>query len=460
MNQDNFTMTSEIRVSLKENIAEYFQPTYNSKHTLEVDHGGRCTTKTTKNAIKIIQYMLQYPQLEVVVFRENFAHHRASTMKALIRVMKEVYHMQQGVDYFIHLSPLSISLATGNYIHFGMMSDYEKMKGYEPTPGNFIGILWLFEATEFKGGQLYVEQAKSTYIRGQKPIFKILVEFNTAEHRNNWTYDWLDQVRDEEDTIIRFSTYQNLTPYEQEHWLGEQTIKSIEQLQRLDFKLYEFVYLGIPRVLQGACHPNFDRNKHVKPLDFEPTEICVGIDFGVNDAVVVQVGYFLGITRVHTSTLYYHSNRKTREELDIEDYVDQIVEVLVLLANTHQQLVEVRVDSANKVLTQLLNKHLDVHPYLMVQPVSKTKIRKETSSSIIQERIDCKNLLIQDGRYSVDPKSGELILELESSKYHPVKGTRLDNEVYTVDTLDADDYMLSINIGYMIDDILGGIDDA
>ena len=135
------------QVKIKDIIAPDFWGTFNSKVTHQIDKGGRGSTKTSKNAIKVNTLCLEVDKCSAVIIRRYQNTLRNSVYKEIKRALGRFY-MQENIDYVAYKSPAEIHLNNGNNIYFAGGDDYEKIKGMidEDRP---IKVLWFEELTEF-----------------------------------------------------------------------------------------------------------------------------------------------------------------------------------------------------------------------------------------------------------------------------------------------------------------------
>ena len=76
-------MTTQIK--LKDIIAPHFHKTFKSKITHQIDKGGRGSTKTSKDALKIVYHCLTEGNCSVVVLRRYQNQLRKSVYKEIKR---------------------------------------------------------------------------------------------------------------------------------------------------------------------------------------------------------------------------------------------------------------------------------------------------------------------------------------------------------------------------------------
>ena len=116
------------QVSLKSLVAPHFWSTFNSKITHQIDKGGRGSTKTSKDALKVVTHCLSENNCSAVVIRRYQNTLRNSVYKEIKRAATRL-ELQEGKNYQAYVSPLEIHLNNSNNIYFAGGDDYEKIKG-------------------------------------------------------------------------------------------------------------------------------------------------------------------------------------------------------------------------------------------------------------------------------------------------------------------------------------------
>ena len=71
-------------VRISDLVAKPHLENFNSMLPNQLDHGGRAGYKSSKNALKIALLTLQNPNIEAIVFRQDYTDHRDSTFRDLI----------------------------------------------------------------------------------------------------------------------------------------------------------------------------------------------------------------------------------------------------------------------------------------------------------------------------------------------------------------------------------------
>lgn len=232
---------------ISELIAPSFHNTFNSKKSRQIDKGGRGSTKTSKNSIKVNYHCLEEEKCSAIVIREYQNTLRDSVFKEIKRALKRL-KLIEGIDYQSSLQPLRIKLNNGNNIYFAGADDYEKLKGMidENTP---IKIVWFEELTEFKNEE-QIEQIIATFSRGNDDWFINLFSFNPPKNKYHWVNQWVEKMKQRDDVLITSSDYRTVP----EKWLGRMFIEEAKRLEKYDNKRYRWIYLGEVIGLEGMIY--------------------------------------------------------------------------------------------------------------------------------------------------------------------------------------------------------------
>ena len=234
-------------MKISELVAPSFWNTFNSKKPRQIDKGGRGSTKTSKNSIKVNVHCLEEEKCSAIVIREYQNTLRDSVYKELKRALKRL-KLVENVDYTCTLQPLRIKLNNGNTIYFAGADDYEKLKGMidENTP---IKIVWFEELTEFQNEE-QIEQIIATFSRGNDDWFITLYSYNPPKNKYHWVNQWAEKMKARDDVLITESDYRTV-PSE---WLGKMFIEEAERMERYDPKRYRWIYLGEVIGMEGMIY--------------------------------------------------------------------------------------------------------------------------------------------------------------------------------------------------------------
>ena len=262
-------------VSVRDIVAPHFWNTFNSKKTHQIDKGGRGSTKTSKNGIKISLTCEEFEKCSAVIFRRYQNTLRNSVYKEIKRALKRL-HFQEGVDYTAFKSPLEIHLSNKNNIYFAGGDDYEKVKGMidEDTP---IKILWFEELTEFDSPD-DIDQIIATFTRGNDDWFIVLYSFNPPKNKFHWVNQWAEKMAQRKDCIVTQTDYRTVP----EKWLGKIFIEQAEEMKKNDEQRYRWIFLGEVIGLEGLIY-NPDLIEYVDEDHFEKNNIKIlYIDFSID----------------------------------------------------------------------------------------------------------------------------------------------------------------------------------
>lgn len=236
-----------MRVSLREIVAPHFWGSFNSKITHQIDKGGRGSTKTSKNSLKISLHCLNEDKCSAVIIKRYQNTLRNSVYKEMKRALSRLY-LQEGIDYTAFKSPAEIHLNNGNNVYFAGGDDYEKIKGMidENTP---IKIIWFEELTEFDGPD-EIDQIIATFTRGNDDWFIVLYSFNPPKNKYHWVNQWTEKMRQRPNCKITQSDYRTVP----EKWLGKMFLEEAEIMRQNDEKRYRWIYLGEVIGLEGLIY--------------------------------------------------------------------------------------------------------------------------------------------------------------------------------------------------------------
>lgn len=297
-------------VRIKDIVAPHFWNTFNSKVTHQIDKGGRGSTKTSKNSIKINYHCLNEEKCCAVIIRRYQNTLRNSVYKEIKRGLAR-FKLEDGLDYKAFKSPLEIHFNNKNNIYFAGGDDYEKIKGMidEKNP---VKILWFEELTEFDGPD-EIDQIIATFTRGNDDWFIVLYSFNPPKNKFHWVNQWVGQMKMRKDCIITQSDYRTVS----EKWLGKIFIEQAEEMKKNDEKRYKWIYLGEVIGLEGLIY-NPDLIEYVNENYIEENKIKIlyidfAIDSGHQTSATAVGCYGLGSDSYWylLDTYYYSPHEKT-----------------------------------------------------------------------------------------------------------------------------------------------------
>jgi len=445
-------------VNLSDIIAVPHLKYFNNTLPHQLDHGGRAGYKSSKNGIKLAKMMLEDPQCEVVVIRENYSDHKDSTFADLrISFERLGVHLKQGTNY-PNGNDLWIKLPQGNFVHFAHMKDMDALKGIRPrNPKNQIKAVWYFEITQYKS-ERYITEANATFMRGDKDYFMAFYEWNDAPKLSHWTYDFKKKMEQREDAYVKKTNYNDAPMWQQEKFLGKMLLNEIQRLQDIDPEQYKSTYLGFPANLGGTVYKQFDLDRNVKPATHEYMDLVIGIDVGGNDATTFTLR---GITPNYKSMeiprTYYHKNGITGGIKNINDYVDDFLQFASEIHARYKKVITVYIDSANLMFKQLVEEysHSERYAFILVEALPKMKRIKgaKKEKSVLQGRADMNELMFGSGYCTIDPQCTELIKAIQEREYDK-KGNPADDGSSDVDSIDSYDYTWLYDMDFIYDMIM------
>ena len=262
-------------MSLKQLIAPTFWKTFKSKKSRQIDKGGRGSTKTSKNALKIVYHCIKEKECSAVVLRNHQNTLRDSVYKEIKRALKRM-GLKEGIHYNALLKPMQITLWNGNNIYFAGADDYEQLKGMidENMP---IKIIWFEELTGFRDEE-QIEQIIATFSRGNNDWFISLCSFNPPKNKYHWVNIWAEKMSKRDDVLITHSDYRTVS----KEWLGQMFINEAERMAVFDNKRYRWIYLGEVIGLEGMIY-NPEQIQWVKEENFIKNNIRIlYLDFSVD----------------------------------------------------------------------------------------------------------------------------------------------------------------------------------
>ena len=449
-------------VRVSEIVAQPHLQYFNSKLRHQLDHGGRAGYKSSKNAIKLAMGLLEDPQAELVVARENYTDHYDTTYADLKWAFATLgVKLKAGINY-PRGRDLYISLPQGNYVHFKQMKEIDSIKGVRPhRPGNKIKYIWYFEITQFKHKKRGITDVNASYMRGNPDYFICLYEWNDAAKLSDWTYDFAEEMRKRPDAYVKKTNYNDAPIEQQEAFLGKILLQEIDIIRQVSPEQYRNTYLGMPANLEGTYFKTFTRANNVKPATLKYSRIVVGVDVGGNDATTAVARGVVGdYKHMEFFKQYYHKNGVSPGVKTINDYRDDILEFCKSLFLEYKKIITLYIDSANNTtLGMILKQEIDLHyKYIDIKPLPKMKRRKKTKKekSVIQERGEVTELAFGAKYFSIDPSVTQLIKALESAEYNK-KGDLADDGRSDIDSIDAFWYSWLEDMDIINDVIVGGV---
>lgn len=359
-------------VRLKEIIAPHFWNTFNSKIMHQIDKGGRGSTKTSKDSLKIAFHCLEQENCSAVIIKKYQNTLRNSVYKEIKRACAR-FELQENVNYYAKVSPIEINMSNGNNIYFAGGDDYEKVKGMidEKTP---IKILWFEELTEFDSSD-DIDQIIATFTRGNDDWFIVLYSYNPPKNKYHWVNIWAEKMAQRPDSIITQSDYRTVP----KEWLGKMFIDEAERMKEYDNKRYKWIYLGEVTGIEGLIY-NPDLFKIVDENYIEQNKLRIlYIDFAIDSGHQTSAttcgayGYATDGNWYLLDTYYYSPQEKARKKSPSELCSDLFSFRNELLKKYHTLSDKETIDSAEGALRNQYFKDYGIR----LNPVNKGTNKEE-----------------------------------------------------------------------------------
>ena len=392
---------------ISEVIAPHFLKTFKSKKTHQIDKGGRGSTKTSKNALKIVYHLLTEDSCSVIVLRKYQNTLRNSVYKEVKRAMNRL-GLIEDLDYKANVSPLEITmLSNNNKVYFAGGDDYEKIKGMidETRP---IKIVWFEELTEFEDEE-NLQQIIATFSRGNDDWFVTLYSFNPPKNKFNWVNQWVEKMILREDVIVTDSDYRAVPP----KWLGQMFINEAERLKEYDFKRYRHIYLGEVIGIEGLIY----NPEHIEWVDNIDHLRVLYVDFSIDGGhqtsatVCGAYGYCSDGNWYRLDTYYYSPHDKTVKKAPSELARDIFNFQIAIIKKYKTNADRKTIDSAEGALrNQFFKDYGD-----RLNPVNKGKNKLEL--------IDYSQDFLAKGKFKAIDNANNQIFKKEMTNYVWLKDT-------------------------------------
>lgn len=216
-----------------------------------INVGGTRSSKTYSLCQNVIIFALQYPNSIISIVRKTFPALRASVMRDLISIMREL-NIYNEKDH--NKTENIYKFSNGSIIEFFSVDDEQKIRGRKRD------LLWANEANELSFDEFNQLNFRTTH--------KLIFDFNPSD-----TYHWLYELELKPEAVKIHSTYKD-NPF-----LEESIVKQIEELINVDKQYYEIYCLGLKATSKANIYT------HQQEYKDEPTNIedfCYALDFGYN----------------------------------------------------------------------------------------------------------------------------------------------------------------------------------
>lgn len=397
-------------MNLRQVIAPTFWKSFKSKKSRQIDKGGRGSTKTSKNSLKVVYHCIKEKDCSAVILRNYQNSLRNSVYKEIKRALKRL-KLIEGIHYKATLSPMGIKLWNGNNIYFAGADDYEQLKGMidENTP---IKIVWFEELTGFKDEE-QIEQIIATFSRGNDDWFISLFSFNPPKNKYHWVNMWTEKMKKRDDVLITESDYRTV-PRE---WLGKMFIDEAERMEQYDPKRYRWIYLGEVIGMEGMIlNPDqieWVEEDYLEKNNLRPLYLDFSVDGGHQTSAttcgcfcLASDGYFYLL-----DNYYYSPHEKSKKKAPSELSQDIFMFEMAMLKKWKCGLDMETIDSAEGALRNQL--YRDYGKFF--HPVNKGKSKEE----LIDYTID----FLSKGKFRVLNNNNNKIFKKEIENYQWLEGS-------------------------------------
>ena len=440
-------------VRLSEIIAPFFHKTFLSKKPNQIDSGGRASTKTSKNALKVVYHILNEKDCSAIVLRRHTNKLRRSVYSEIKKAFSRL-GLSENIHYKSTVSPFEITyLGNGNKIYFSGVENYESLKGFidESRP---IKIVWIEELTEFfdkslEDGEELISNIEATFSRGNHDWFFILYSFNPPRNPNHAIMRWTAKMRKRDDVIYTHTTYLEVNP----EWLGTSFLQQAERLKEYDEELYRHTYLGECVGTRGRIYTiKEEYTKEVESYyDFYTMAIDIGESKSATTFCLVGFRYENLKLKAHLLEEFHHRNHDLREvdQLDFEGYAIMFIDFYNKCVEKYgRHPLQIRIDHdvmfKKALKVQFTKNKLN---YSLVRLAIKNKIN---------DRINAFKIMLASGLFHFSKNCPITIQAFKDALWNEKKADkgideRLDDLTTNIDSLDCVEYAVEPYFNKIID---------
>ena len=316
-------------VKLSDLIIPKLQSVFNDKeHTHIIITSGRAGTKSAFGGIKEDYSIMADDNCAVVVMRKFHNKLSKTVYKECLRAISRLKIDKS--SFKITKAPMEIRyLENENTIYFTGNDSIDDTKGMidENKP---IKLVVLDELTEFfeKGeGEDEIANIEATFVRGNDNDFQMFYFFNPPRNPKAPVMQWLYKMKLRPDCIHIHVDYRDVP----EQWLGKKLIESAHILEKLDEKMYRWLWLGECTGIDEVIYYMFNEDIHVKECTKEHYKhmngLYVGVDYGQMNATTYQC---FGIDEydkcIRGVDEYYYSGRDSGKQRAPSEYANDFKE--------------------------------------------------------------------------------------------------------------------------------------
>lgn len=241
-------------IKLSEVVAPHFYSVHRAIMSCSYDtyrlKGGRGSGKSSFIAEEVVQLVIKNPSIDAIVFMKHQNRLRNGAFALYSTAVERL-----GVSHLFEfkLSPMHCTyVPTGQTIWFYGLDSAEKTKGYSPSSKDRYFAITHFEELDQFDGYAEVRTARASCQRGGNLGWNFEC-FNPPRNSAHWVNVLCEKESDSESVLIHHSDYRGVP----ENWLGTIFLNAINELKRIDYEEYEWMYLGIVTGLKGRVFSKF-----------------------------------------------------------------------------------------------------------------------------------------------------------------------------------------------------------
>lgn len=410
---------------ISEIIIPKYLPIFNNtkvKHIILTS--GRAGTKSSYAAIRANYQIVADPHGSVVVLRKHHNKLRKTVYKEMLRGINRLKIPKS--KFRITKSPMEITyLKNGTTIYFSGSDGIDDTKGIidEDKPIKLVIIDELTEFFEDGEGEDELSNIEATFVRGNSGGFQMLYLYNPPKNPNAPVNQWCKKMEERTDCVHIHTDYRDVP----EKWLGRDLIKSAEEMEKSDPKLYRWIWLGESIGVDDLIYYMFSPEVHIyNPETYKDEEkesigeIGIGVDYGQQNPTVFEafgIDYekqlFRGLKE------YYHSGRESGKQKSPSEYAKDLKQFCDEIEKEYKRVVSaVFIDPSAAGLIEEVRRqvpHIDVIPAMNDVKLGISRVQKFLSFNRMMVSAAQKWLIREMGLYQYDPQS------IEKGKEEPIK---------------------------------------
>ncbi len=284
-----------------------------------------------------------------------------------------------------------------------------------------IKLAILDELTEFfKDGEDELSNIEATFVRGNDCGFQMLYLYNPPKNPNAPVNLWCKKMEQREDCIHIHADYRDVPI----NWIGQALVDSARAMEKLDPKLYRWIWLGEPTGIDDLIYYMFCESNKGLPSLYKYRIIGIGVDYGQQNATTyLPIGLNEDKKKVEGLMEYYYSGRDTGKQKSPSEYAKDFEDMVTELHDKYQcSIFYVFIDHSAAGLTEEIKRRMRGKSYQVVLKDAEnnvalgiSRVQKVLIYGVLQISPMQNNLNKEFGTYEYDKKS------IENGKEVPVK---------------------------------------